>query len=1042
MEKLFQFFVENWRFTFILKILVILAGALGLSQMQREAFPPVNFAAVSISTMYPGASPEEVEEKITHIIEEELRGITGIKEVFSTSMPDRSDIDVRIDIDRKDVDKIVNEIQRAVQRARGRLPSDVNEDPRVLEIKADEIPIIEVALTMNQENFNEAAREELNSWSYQLKKEIEDLTGVASVRLSGYQDKEFQVYVDPLKLKKLDVGLLEVTQTISSRVKNTPAGYLRDSQNTNMVRVLSPIKDIQSIDDLVIRSPDGRNSVQVKDVGRAIEGRQWPSVLARINGSPSVLIVVAKKGESDAIRLVQDVKKQLSVFESRLPQNLKLNIYNNEGQRVENRLEIVTSNAALGFIVVVLILFLFLPWKIAIISSFSLPLCLLGTIFLMVIQGANFNIITMMALIICLGNLVDNSVVISEYYTRLRENGIEAQKAATQAAHKFWIPFTASTITIIAAFIPMLVTKGVMGQFIKWIPITVTCALLFSLFESLFLLPARLQFLDARLQKSASGENKVTTFDKIENSFAKGISLCVNHRWKTFFALIVLVISGFVSSALFNRFELFPADGIEYYVARFETPVQTSITRTDELSKQVSDAIQAVIDPNDFDFLVVRSGIQQIDVSDPAAKIGENVGFVLISVKPGRAQFLNYTKVLENLRQTKKPEGIEKLTFETINNGPPIGKPVTIRVRSNNDKAINEITSDIMSELKKQKGVFNVELDLQKTGQEYALNIDEIKASATLLNSDLVGLNLRSALQGFRAGQLNLSGEEVEILIRLDENKVNSIGDIENFEIVNSQGQLVPLSRVAKIKKQEAPEFRKNYNFKRTVTITGEVEPAIVTSQQINAKMQAYVAPLAEKNPDVTIKFGGEEESTNESLTSLAFALVMSLIGIFATLVFTFKSFTKPFLILTSIPLGLIGVCYAFIFDQRPLSFIAFIGIVGLSGVVINSAIILVDYIEELRSQIGQTLSLPDILVKASRERFRAVLATGLTTVVGLLPAAWGIGGYDSLLVPMTLALSWGMILGTVLTLMWIPATYLILENFRSRIRDLLKSHN
>jgi multidrug efflux pump subunit AcrB len=320
------------------------------------------------------------------------------------------------------------------------------------------------------------------------------------------------------------------------------------------------------------------------------------------------------------------------------------------------------------------------------------------------------------------------------------------------------------------------------------------------------------------------------------------------------------------------------------------------------------------------------------------------------------------------------------------------------------------------------------------------LNIDETKSSAALLNSDLVGLNLRSALQGFRAGQLNLGGEEVDILIRLDENKVNAIADIENFEIVNSQGQLVPLSRVAKIKKQDAPEFRKNYNFKRTVTITAEVEPAIVTSQQINAKMQAYVTPLAEKNPDVTIKFGGEEESTNESLTSLAFALVMSLIGIFATLVFTFKSFTKPFLILTSIPLGLIGVCYAFIFDQRPLSFIAFIGIVGLSGVVINSAIILVDYIEELRSQNGQALSLPDILVKASRERFRAVLATGLTTVVGLLPAAWGIGGYDSLLVPMTLALSWGMILGTVLTLMWIPATYLILENFRSRVRDFLKS--
>ncbi len=194
MEKLFQFFVTNWRFTFILKILVILAGVLGLSQMRREAFPPVNFAAVAISTFYPGASPEEIEEKITHIIEEELRGITGIKEVFSTSMPDRSDIDVRIDIDRDDVDKIVNEIQRAVQRARGRLPADVTEEPRVLEIKADEIPIIEVALTTNQPQADEKLREELHTWAFKIKKEFEDINGVASVRLSGYQEKEYQVF--------------------------------------------------------------------------------------------------------------------------------------------------------------------------------------------------------------------------------------------------------------------------------------------------------------------------------------------------------------------------------------------------------------------------------------------------------------------------------------------------------------------------------------------------------------------------------------------------------------------------------------------------------------------------------------------------------------------------------------------------------------------------------------------------------------------------------------------------------------------------------
>lgn len=1032
MKNLFRFFVENWRFTFILKVLVIIAGMLGLSQMRREAFPPVNFAAVAISTIYPGASPEEIEEKVTHIIEEELRGITGIKEVFSTSMPDRSDINVRIDIDRKDTDKIVNEIQRAVQRARGRLPAEVTEEPRVMEIKADEIPIIEVALTASQATLTPQMRESLNTWALKIKKDMEDINGVASVRLAGYQEKEFQVVVDPRKLRGYQVGITEVTQTLATRIKNTPAGYLRDAHTSEMVRVLSPIQDVKSIENLVVRSPDLTNTIRIGDLGFAQEGRKYPSVLARLNGLPAVLIVIAKKGESDAVTLVDEVELKLATIEKAIPTDLKLNIYNNEGERVKNRLEIVTDNALIGFIVVVLILFFFLPWKIGFISSLSLPLCVLGTIFFMVMQGANFNIITMMALIICLGNLVDNSVVISEYYTRLREKGVEAAEAASEAANKFWIPFTASTITIIAAFLPMLVTQGVMGQFIKWIPITVTCALLVSLFEALFLLPARLQFLNV---KPAS--DTPSYFSKIEDRFARVIGFCVRNKWLTFASLIGLIISGFVASGLFNRFELFPADGIEYYVARFETPVQTSIMKTDTLAGLVSSAIKEQLDPKDFDNIVIRSGIQQVDPSDPATKIGENVGFALIAVKPDRAQFLNINTVLETLRKTKTPEGVSKLTFETINNGPPIGKPVTIRVRSNDLKKVSSITEKILTELKSRDGVYNVEQDVQVTGDEYALNVSEQASSATLINNEIVGLNLRSALQGFRAGELNRDGEEVEVLVKLDESQVTNIDSIKRLEILNRQNQLVPLTNIASFSKQPAPQFRKNFNFKRTITISAEVETEKITSQAINAHMEEFVKPLQTENPDVTIKFGGEEESTNESLTSLALALLMSLIGIFATLVFTFKSFSKPFLILTSIPLGLIGVCYAFIVDQRPLSFIAFIGVVGLSGVVINSAIILVDYIEELRQSMQGKMSLSEILVQASKERLRAVLATGLTTVVGLLPAAMGIGGFDSLLVPMTLALSWGMIIGTVLSLLWIPATYLILDGFRNRLARL-----
>jgi multidrug efflux pump subunit AcrB len=249
----------------------------------------------------------------------------------------------------------------------------------------------------------------------------------------------------------------------------------------------------------------------------------------------------------------------------------------------------------------------------------------------------------------------------------------------------------------------------------------------------------------------------------------------------------------------------------------------------------------------------------------------------------------------------------------------------------------------------------------------------------------------------------------------------------------------VPLAAVSEIAEVEGPLIRKHYEFKRAITITAEVDVTKVTSAELNQRIRAFYKQEASKYPAVTAIFGGEEESTNESLASLGFALLLALIGIFATLVFTFRSFTKPVLILSSIPLGLIGVFYSFAIDQRPLSFIAFIGVVGLTGVVINSAIILVDYIEELRRELGEQRSLQDILVLASGRRLRAVLATGLTTVVGLIPAAFSLGGYDPILVPITLALSWGMIIGTVLALIWIPVGYLVLEDIRSFLLRLFR---
>lgn len=1024
MYRFIRFFVDNWRFSVLLSVLILIVGTMSLKLLRKETFPPVNFAVVLISTVYPGASPEEVQDRVTKEIENELKGIDGLKRVKSTSRSESSEIVVEIDIDTRNTKDIVSDIQKAVQRASGQLPAELFQDPRVVEIKAEEIPVYEFALVgTNKDRARDRIAEKIED-------RIDDISEVRDARVSGFATKELQVLLNPSKLKANQLSIAEVFSALSTQLKNSPSGFIDNQKEISLVRIVGKKSTSEDIEQIVLRSNDSGQAVRVKDVAEVRYGTDRPKILTRINGEESTLFIVTKKAEADTILLVKKLEAELDIIKKNLPSDYKIIVYNNEGSRVENRLNIVNFNAITGIIVVLLVLFLFLPGKVGVFSALSLPICALATVTFMIWQGAQFNIITMIALVICLGNLVDNSVVISEYYTQLRERGEQAAKSAVKSAKQFWIPFTASTITIVSAFLPMLVTQGVLGQFIKWIPIIVTIALTISLVESITLLPARLQFLNPAPRTS---ENSSGIFFKIEKFFAEIIRRSLNVKWWTLGLLMTLIVSGFVVNGIFNRFELFPAEGVDFYVSRFQLKSSSSIYNTDKVGRELTEKIRAAIPADVVDSLITRVGVAQTDPSDPKTVSGENVGLIMIGIKAEKAPSLNIQKTLADLRKIEKFAEIEKLTFEPIENGPPIGKPLTLTLRSTQNDQITALAEEIVTELKKIEGTIDPDTDIQSTGSEYRFFPDPKKLSYSAVNGESVSLTLGTALKGTPVATFNEDGRKYEVVAQFDPEFISEIKFLENVEVLNQFGQYVPLNRLGYFDSESSPKTIKNYDYQRSVTITSDVNSEILTAVKLNATARDMLNKKINKYPDVSFVFGGEEESTNESLQSLFIALVVSIFGIFATLVFTFKSFLKPMIILTSIPLGLVGVFYAFTLSQRPLSFLAFIGIVGLSGVVINSAIILVDYIEELR-KTRVDLSLREILIMASQQRLRAVLATGLTTVVGLLPTAFGLGGYDAILVPITLSLSWGMMIGTILTLIWIPSLYLVLNEFGKKV--------
>lgn len=1028
MKQAMYFFIDNWKLSLVLMIFTVVSGILGLSQVRRESRPPVDFASATITTIYPGASPEEVEELVTTKIEDEIREVEGLRDVQSVSQANRSTINVRIDMDNVDTKVVIDDLQRAVQRVSD-IPADVLDPPLFSEANAKEIPIIEMALIGDNTN----RRRDL--LADQLANQMEDSRGVADVRLSGFRQREFQILLKPALMDQYYIGISEVTEAVRNRIPNIPAGYLKAPGDQKLVRVTGQVENAQQLEDIVIRSNFTGQKVRVKDIADVLDDQEDASTSVRVNGKPATLITVTKKAEADAIRTVDDLESLIQRFKTQLPADMELITYNDEAARVEERLDTVIWNAITGLILVLVILIIFLPGTLGLMASLSLPLALFASLAVMPLFGVNFHNITMLGLIIAMGMLVDNSVVISENYARLRLLGKKRKEAALQAVHQFWLPLTGTVLTTISAFLPMLVTKGIMGQFIMWVPIMVTIALVASLIEGFFLLPARLQItvlsLQSYQQKIAQGK-KGSWFDHVKDWFEALMFKFVTRRY-----LVLGSITGLLFFSLFvafklNRFELFPTEQVEFYYARFDSPITTTLEDTDRWSGELADKIFAALGKDEVKYIIARSGVQRIGFNDPQEKNADYVGMLTLAIPFEIAEKQNPQEILKKLRSIDKGP-FENLSFDAGRNGPPVGSALQVAFRSNDYEKIRELVGKFKADLQKIDGVVDLKDDEIRGGPEVRIEPLYDRVASLGLSTQDVGLALRTALQGGIVDELTQNGDDFYIRVRYSDDDRAQLEALKNTKIRQArEGKLIPLTSIVNITNQEGPAVRKHFDFKRSLTVSSGVVPEKITSVALNAKAREILEKYQADYPEVSFKFGGEDESTKESLQSLKNAMVLAFFGIFVILVFLFKSLMKSIAVLSCIPLGLIGVNLSFWAHGRPLSFLALIGVVGLAGVVVNSAIVLISYIDEMRAE--GNFSLHEILAKASGDRLRAVMVTSLTTVGGLFPTAYGIGGYDSLLVPMTLALAWGLVSGTLLTLIWVPCFYAIVEDMKAII--------
>lgn len=1025
-----QFFIQRPKLGILLSLIFIFAGLSSLLMLQREPFPTVDFATAKILTIYPGATPEDVEELVTQKIEDELREIEGLREVRSISQYGRSEILIRVDLDNADVAKTMDEIQRATQRVVD-LPAELEDPPLFEELKTQNFPVLEIAIVGTLKEL------ELRDWADRLEELIESHTGVAGVDKVGFRDREFHVLVDHQKMKAMHVSFFDVVNAIQKRNLDVSGGIFESSPFEKTIRVEGEVSKASQLQDTVVRTNRSGTAVLLSDIALVKDSFEEPVVMVKSNGQKSIVLVVRKKENADMIRLSDDIKEILADFKKDFPK-AKFIITNDEATRTQARLDIVISNSIIGFILILASLLLFLSWRMAVLASLSMPIIVTATLFVMVAMGITFNLISMLAIIIALGMFVDNSIVVSENIHRYQEEGLSAKEAAQRGVSTIVWPITATVFTTIAAFAPMMVTKGIMGEFIFSIPVLVSLSLIICLAESFFLLPSRILIFGGR-QKPKQKEEKPSShwFEFVQRQFERVLRVCVRFKWTSVLMANLLLFGAFFWAGNHMKFILFPAEGVDVVVVKYEAKRGVPIEKVHEALLKLEQEVLK-LESTELKAVVSRTGIQQLNIDDPEARTATNVGMMTIYLTPEIERERMAAQIIDQLKsKVSVYDPFVQFKYIQIINGPPIGRPITVTFLGNQLDELNRHSQSLISFLKQTKGVFDVDTDYKPGLRQIGIKLKPQTTARYGVSTSEIGFALRSAFEGAIASRVTYFGEEIDVRVKFNDSGRSDFEVLKDIQIPLANGQLVPLEKMVEFSEVDGPRQRRHLNFFRSITVTADLDTEILTSVDANQLIREKFADFEKNNPGYRIKFGGEEESTNESVTSLMTALVIAVFCIYAILVTLFNSLSKPMLVMFSIPFGFIGTILGFSIHDKPLGFMALIGSIGLAGVVVNASIVMISFIDQIHKE--QNLSFTESLIKGASLRLRPVLLTTLTTVAALIPTAYGVGGWDPLLVPMTMALAWGLLFGTILTLFIIPCSYAVLKSIQDFFKRIKK---
>ena len=1035
MNRLIDFFARQGFFAVLILLYTIAMGSYVVFIIQKEAFPNIQRDMLVINTLFPGSSPTEIEKLITNPIEFELKEVIGIKKLISTSVEGRSDIVLELDPDQTTIMEAKQDVQEVIDRF-DQLPAGA-EDPLVTSIETKNRPVIKLVIS-GDETLDILEHREIARF---IEKEMRKIPGVATIETYGIGDLEIHVEAFPKRLSFYQLTLADLVKAIADQNKAIPGGAIEENTSNGkreiLVRTVSEYEDVKDVENTVIRANDLVNAIAIKDVARVSYGLEKPVSLYRGNGRPAIYLTLTKKATSDAITLVDQIKKRVTELEPRFPGNIKVSYVDDLSYFIRRRLNVLVNNLSIGLTLVLIILSIFFPLKIALLTAIGIPFAFLGTLIFFHATGVSLNLLTMMGLIIVLGMLVDDAIVVIENTMRFVEKGYPAKEAAIKATCQIWQPVSAAVFTTIVVFLPLMFMSGVFGKFIALLPLGVLVGLALSLFECFFILPHHASFLTKKYADSKpKKKRKRRRLHQITNHIWDTVCLRFYEktlRWslKIRYVNVLLAIVLFVSTVyLYNekmKFVLFPPAGVEQFMVKIHAPVGTPLEETALLLRPLEKIVAGLPETELKDY-ITKVGIHQASATDPDFKRGSHLGLIFVYLTPENDRDRKAKEIIEDLRkQAGLPPGVDKISFERRGAGPRTGAPISIGVRSDEYENILPAVEEIKAFLAKIKGVSDLR-DTHDIGkEELHVEVLQEEALAAGLTTADIGLSVRAAFEGVEATYIQKVDEEVAIRVTWPQTFKNSQRAVRRLNIPNNFGNLIPVTSVVDFSTYQGIATLKHEGNERQVEVRGDVDTKVVTSMDVNNRVKDILPSLREKFPLVNFFFGGENQDTEESLNSLQRAFIVAILSVFLILVLTFQKLSQALLVLfITVPLGITSVIWTFHFHDLPVSFLGCLGIIALSGVIVNNSIVFTSFVNEARRRgVDQVES----ILEAGKTRLRPIFLTTLTTVAGILPTAYGIGGLDPFLVPIALALGWGMFFGSFLTTVIFPSCLAVLDD-------------